>query len=276
MKVAIVGVGLMGGSIGLCIKKRGLADVVIGIGRSRERLLTAKERGAVDEITEDLRRVEDADLVFLATPILSIIEIGKKIAEWVDSSIVTDVGSTKREIVEALTPIIPRFVGTHPMAGSHKSGPESASPSLFDGSVTVITPVETTEISAKSKIEALWREMGTDVAELSPEEHDRLVAISSHIPHILSFCLVNLAEREKEIEPVLSTGFCDMARLSLSEPSMWKDIALSNRDNILRGLGEIKGIIDEWQGLIKKEDGLLERIADAKREAERLIGGRYG
>ncbi|MDI6751563.1 MAG: prephenate dehydrogenase [bacterium] len=264
MKVAIVGVGLIGGSLGLALKTKGLASKVIGIGRNKESLKKAEELGCVDFATDDLKGVKDADLIFLATPPLAIIEIGKKISEFARESIITDVGSTKERIVNELSPILPKFIGSHPMAGSHRQGSEAASASLFSRSLVVITPTKDID-SIKEKVSCLWEKVGARVIEMDAEEHDRIVGLSSHIPHILSFSLVNLVKRGNA-ETLVSTGFTDMARLSLSPPSLWNEICLTNKSNILSGLSKMKDIISEWQEAIKKGD-ILEKFQETQKEA---------
>ncbi|MBU2462181.1 prephenate dehydrogenase/arogenate dehydrogenase family protein [bacterium] len=270
MKIAIVGVGLIGGSIGLAIKSKRLASKVIGIGRRPESLKKALELGCIDEAFDDLKRAEDADFIFLATPPLAIIEIGKKLSEFAKDSIVTDAGSTKEEIVRELTPIFPYFVGAHPMAGSHKTGPEFASSSLFLGSQVVITPINETDRWAKEAVANLWRKMGARIIEMPPSEHDRLVALSSHIPHILSFILVNLIKKEGA-ESLISTGFNDMARLSLSNPVLWNEIGMTNKSNILAGLSELRCLIEEWQDAFKDEGKFLEKLQQTQSYAKDLI-----
>lgn len=269
MKVAIVGVGLIGGSLGLAIKAKGLANKVIGIGRSRENLKKAEELGCIDEATDDLNRAEYADLIFLATPPLAIIEIGKKLSQFAKESIVTDAGSTKERIMSELSPILPKFIGSHPMAGSHRQGSESASASLFSNSLVVVTPTKDTDTSAKEKVCHLWEKIGAKVIEMDAEEHDRIVSLSSHIPHILSFSLVDLVKRGGA-EALVSTGFTDMARLSLSPPSLWNEICLTNKSNILSGLSKMKDIISEWQEAIERGD-ILEKFQEIQKDAKDLI-----
>lgn len=271
MKIAIVGVGLIGGSIGLAIRSKGLADKVVGIGRRLESLKKAEELGCVDEATDDLSRAGEADLIFLATPPLAIIEMGKSLSKFSRERVVTDVGSTKEEIVRELTPILPYFVGAHPMAGSHQSGPEFASPSLFVGAQVILTPINETASWAKERVKDLWRKMGANVREMPPSQHDRIVALSSHILHILSFVLVDLVKKEGA-ESLISTGFKDMTRLSLSSPVLWNEIGITNKKNILAGLSKIRRLIEEWQEAIKDEGKLLEKLQETQGYAKELVG----
>jgi prephenate dehydrogenase len=271
MKVVIVGVGLIGGSIGLAIKSRGLASRVIGIGRNRENLKKAKELGCIDEATDDLKRAEGADLIILATPPLAIIEIGKKISEFAKESIITDAGSTKERIVSELSTILPKFIGSHPMAGSHRQGCEAAYSSLFSNSLVVVTPTKDTDALAKERVCFLWEKVGARVIEMNAEEHDRITSVSSHIPHILSFSLVDLVKR-CGAEALVSTGFADMARLSLSPASVWNEICLTNKSNILSGIAKMKDIISEWQEAIEREE-ILEKFLQTQKDAKDLIKG---
>jgi prephenate dehydrogenase len=269
MKVAIVGVGLIGGSIGLAIKSRGLASRVTGIGRNRENLKKAEGLGCIDESTDDLKRAEGADFIILATPPLAIIEIGKKISEFAKESIITDAGSTKERIVSELSPILPKFIGSHPMSGSHRQGCEAASGSLFSNSLVVVTPIKDTDALAKKKVCLLWEKIGARVIEMNAEEHDRITSVSSHIPHILSFSLVDLVKR-CGAEALVSTGFADMARLSLSPASVWNEICLTNKSNILSGIAKMKDIISEWQEAIEREE-ILEKFLQIQKDAKDLI-----
>ncbi|MEW6482792.1 MAG: prephenate dehydrogenase/arogenate dehydrogenase family protein [bacterium] len=252
-----MGLGLIGGSIGLSLKKNKLCSSIIGFGRNRERLEEAKKLGAIDEIGKDYKELAKVEVIFLATPVLSIIEIGKEVSKFIKEAIVSDAGSTKAEIVKNLSPLIPKFVGCHPMAGSHKSGIKFASGELFLNANVVLTPNSRTDKKAKEVISSLWKGMGANVIEMNPELHDELVALSSHIPHIVSNILVELVLKRKEALSLISSGFRDMARLSLSEPLLWNDIFLTNQENIIKGLDKMKEIIVKWKKLLNNKERLL-------------------
>ncbi|MEW6680815.1 MAG: prephenate dehydrogenase/arogenate dehydrogenase family protein, partial [bacterium] len=186
-----------------------------------------------------------------------IIEIGKEVSKFIKGAIVSDAGSTKAEIVKNLSPLIPKFVGCHPMAGSHKSGIKFASCELFLNANVVLTPNSRTDKKAKDVISSLWKGMGANVIEMNPELHDELVALSSHIPHIVSNILVELVLKRKGVLSLISSGFRDMARLSLSEPLLWNDIFLTNKENIIKGLDKMKEIIVKWKKLLNNKERLL-------------------
>lgn len=256
-KVSIIGVGLIGGSLGLALKKKGLASKIVGIGRRETSLREALRVGAVDEITLDLKEgVSEADLVVLAVPVGSILKIGREIVPHLkQGAILTDVGSTKEEIVRTLGILTKDFVGAHPMAGSNESGVAKATASLFEKATCVITPTGKTSKKALNVVENLWKKVGARVVKMSPETHDFLVAITSHLPHLAASSLVSLAAREKEkIAPLIATGFKDTTRIASSDPRLWSDIFLSNKEMVLSALKEYKEILSEWEELIREED----------------------
>jgi len=198
---------------------------------------------------------------------LSIIEIGKGLSKFTKNTIVSDTGSTKKAIVNELSPLIPKFVGAHPMAGSHKKGIKFASEELFKNCILVLTPTENTDKKSKEIIKRLWKKMGANVIEIDPEIHDSLVSLSSHIPHIASNILVELIGSKKEAFPLISSGFRDMTRLSLGDPYLWKDIFLTNKENIIKGLDEIGKIIVKWKCLMNNEEMLIEKLKEINKIA---------
>ncbi|MBU1487024.1 prephenate dehydrogenase [bacterium] len=256
-KVSIIGVGLIGGSLGLALKKKGLASKIVGIGRRETSLREALRVGTVDEVTLDLKEgVSQADLVILAAPVGSILRIGREIVPHLkQGAILTDVGSTKEEIVRALGALTKDFVGAHPMAGSNESGVEKATASLFEKATCVITPTGETSKKALDVVENLWKKIGARVVKMSPETHDFLVAITSHLPHLAASSLVSLAAKEKEkAVPLIATGFKDTTRIAASDPRLWSDIFLSNKEMVLSALKEYKEILSQWEELIREED----------------------
>lgn len=257
MKVSIIGVGLIGGSFGLALKEKGLAAEIIGVGRRETSLKEALRVGAVDETTLDLKEgVSQADLVVLAAPVGSILRIGRQIVPYLkEGAILTDVGSAKEEIVRTLGGLTKNFVGVHPMAGSNESGVEKATASLFEKATCVITPTGETSKKALNVVEDLWKKVGARVVQMSPETHDFLVAITSHLPHLAASSLVSLAAKEKEkAVPLIATGFKDTTRIASSHPQLWSDIFLSNKEMVLSALKGYKEILSEWEELIRKED----------------------
>ncbi len=275
LKIGIIGLGLIGGSIGLSLKKNRLCDLRVGFGRNKERLEEAKKIGAIDEIGENLEQIRDLDIVFLALPVLSIIEIGKEISGFTKDAIICDVGSTKKAIMQELSPLIPRFVGCHPMAGSHNSGIKYATDSLFFNATVVITPNSNTKKEAKEVISSLWKKMNALLIEMNPEMHDEFVALSSHIPHITSNILVELISERLGAHPLISSGFRDMTRLALSDPLLWRDIFITNKENIINGLDKMIEIIVKWKGSMNDEERLANKLKEINNLAKNIFVNEY-
>ncbi len=257
--VAIIGIGLIGGSLGLALKKANLVQKIIGIGRKEEKLQRALKLGAVDSVVTDIYfGVKKADLVILATPVNSILEIATQMVPYLKmGAIVMDVGSTKKKIVRKLAPSLSlsevHFVGTHPLAGSEESGIEVAKADLFEGATCVITPIPQTNEEALSIVRSLWKGIGAKVVEMTPEMHDELIAYSSHLPHLVAASLADLIRmQDKKILPLLASGFKDTTRIAASHPVMWRDICLTNQEAILKSISEFKKILEKWQNLIEQ------------------------
>ncbi|HAW50080.1 TPA: hypothetical protein DCX16_03925 [bacterium] len=268
-RIGIIGIGLIGASLGLSLKKRNLCGKITGFGRNKETLQKAKEIGAVDQTTDSLEEIANNDIIFLAVPVLSIVEVGKNLARYVENAIVADVGSTKKIIVDELSLAIPKFIGCHPMAGSHKKGPEFAKDGLFKDAVVVITPIEKTDIPSKNTIKNLWEKLDAKIIEISPDEHDRLVSLSSHIPHIVSNILVELVGKNC----LISSGFHSMARLALSDPLLWRDIFITNRENIIIGLEKMEKNIVKWKDIMNDEKALMNHLDEINRLAKEVFYG---
>jgi len=264
-QVAIVGVGLIGGSIGLGIKKRRLARQVIGISRHRKTINLAKRRGAIDAGFLDVSAIRQADLVILAAPVNTIIQIGVRISSLVKpGALVTDTGSTKRSVVEILGKALPNFVGAHPLSGSEKQGVASARDDLFCGSLCVLTPTAKTSRSALSIIRGLWVELGARVIYLTPAKHDRFISYTSHLPHIISFSLIHSVPRNSLY--LASSGLKDTTRIAASPVGLWKDIFLTNSENILDALKYFSRSLTRIKhAIIKKDAKALERILNQAR-----------
>lgn len=267
-RIAIIGVGLIGGSIGEAVKKRGLAGTVVGIGRRASSIDEALRRGAIDKGTLDPENgVRGADLVIIATPIGLMPGIAKEIRGSLRKGcIVTDVGSTKSEVVTSLERLMPKgvdFVGSHPLAGSEKRGIIFAQEDLFEGSVVIMTKTKKTSSSALNRLGRFWKSLGVGrVAIRSPGDHDRIVAEISHLPHIAASALVNSAS-ERSLE-FASTGFKDTTRIAGSDPEIWRDICLTNRKNIIQALDRYERNLAKLKRLIKSGSS-----ARLRREFER-------
>ncbi len=273
--VVIVGVGFIGGSIGLELKKLRPAPRVLGVCRREESLKKALGRAAVDTCTLELEEaVPEADLVILCTPVGSIGKLARlALPHLKPDAVLTDVGSTKLEVVRLVEAMLPEgvgFVGGHPLAGSEKCGPEYAQEGLFEGRTVVLTPTPRTLPGALSLVKEVWRDLGAQVRELSPEEHDRILAQVSHLPHLAAAELVNLVD-SSAVE-FTAGGFKDLTRIAASSPEVWMDIYLSNAHNISRALRGFAGRLLEDAELLESEDTerLRQRLDEARQRRLKL------
>ena len=283
-KVAIIGLGLIGGSYGLALEKKDPSIRVLGYARREETRKLAKEIKAVDEIFDNINEsVKEADLVIIATPIDTIPDIFSKIEKDLkNGAIVTDVGSTRTNIVNEIESIKKRedifFVGSHPMAGSEKSGLEAAAADLFDNALFIITTTENTSLKAASALEEFYSILSQRIITLSPAEHDSLVAFASHLPYYVAVSLVdtlkNLPPQNKEqIKNIISTGFKDTTRVSMSIPVWGKDVAKTNKESILKALENYEERIKWWKEKIKS--GSLEEIEKTLKEVKQFRESLY-
>lgn len=267
-KVLIFGVGLIGGSLALALKKAGVATHIVGIGRNQDSLKTALSLGVIDEAQTDIAQaMHGADIVVIATPVAQTPEILAAIAPHLKAdTIITDAGSTKSDIAgyvanaaKNLTPaLLSQFVGGHPIAGAEKSGVSAANADLFFGKNVVLTPNEQTSKQALSKVRALWEATGANVSEMSAEAHDQIFAAVSHLPHLLAFALVDdLANRKnsQQLFDFAASGFRDFTRIAGSSPEMWRDISLANREALLSELEAYQSELKLLQKLLENKDG---------------------
>jgi prephenate dehydrogenase len=233
--LGIVGVGLIGGSIALAARKRGLVKRVIGIGRNAKSLDLARSAGIVDETATDIAAVAPADLVIVCTAVDSIADyVCQAASHCRPGTLLTDAGSTKAEIVRAVEARLPPgalFMGSHPLAGSEKTGPEHADADLFEGRLVVLTPTERTDVNALDEICAFWGALGASRTAVSPEEHDRILALTSHLPHLVASALAGSLPAEWAL--FTATGFRDTTRLAGSSPSLWSAIFRANKPAVL-------------------------------------------
>ena len=275
--VSIIGVGLIGGSFALALKNKGLADKIIGYGKNEERLKRAKNLAIINQFTTSLKDAALADLIVFATPLGVFEKIVSDLAEFLKKgTVVIDVGSVKEWVVERIEKILPsgvHFVGTHPIAGSDKTGFEYARAELFEGAKVIITPTERTDKSALEKISILWKKVGADVEFMSAKEHDRVYALMSHLPHLISFCMVNaVSEIDRNLINYAGSGFKSFTRIAKSSPELWGDIFILNSDNILKCLSIFCDQVEEIKKLIKERnlDELKKCIEKAKNLRERI------
>jgi prephenate dehydrogenase len=244
-KVVIFGVGLIGGSFALALRRELAVTEVVGFGRSTTNLEQAKQLGILDRIGSDVaREVCDADLVLLATPVAQMADIFARIAPYLGpNTLVTDGGSTKGDVVAAaratLGGKIAQFIPSHPIAGTEKSGAAAALANLYHGKRVVLTPLPENSKESVARVRLAWEECGANVSELTAQQHDEVFAAVSHLPHLLSFALVHdLAQRDNR-DTLLSfaaSGFRDFTRIAASSPEMWRDICLANRAALSREL----------------------------------------
>jgi prephenate dehydrogenase len=262
-KVSLIGVGLLGGSLGLALKRRRLADGVVGFVRRPASVLECEALGAVDLATLDLRQaVSGADLLVFCTPLAQMRQLLKQMLPWLKpGAIVTDVGSVKGNVVKELEPLATKargyFVGSHPMAGSEKTGVTAARAELFSNAICVVTPTRKTNPRAMRAISRLWRDVGAKTIELSPEAHDDLVSRSSHLPHVVAATLANFVldpSHPKQQGTLCANGFRDTTRVASGSPEMWRDIALSNRDNLGKALGSYIHHLELLRGALRRSD----------------------
>lgn len=257
-RIAIVGVGLMGGSIGLAVKREN-AGHVIGIGRSSEKLELARSLGAIDSWATDLETgIADADLIVLCTTICTIVDqLPQVLKAAPPHAVITDIGSTKSAIVAAAGSD-PRFVGGHPMCGSERTGVEASTPTLYQNATWAITPSSRTADSAVDTLLALIGITGAVPLVLEPETHDAMVAITSHVPHVLASALIRAAGDARAALPALprmSAGsFADMTRVAASPPEIWRDVCLTNRDAVLATLAQYRRELDVLENALRAED----------------------
>lgn len=279
-RMVIIGVGLIGGSLALACREKGIVSEVIGVGRSEKNLQEAVALKAIDSYSfkaEDA--VKGADLVVLATPVRSLIRLAHEIAPHLaPGAIVTDVGSVKGPLTE-IEEILPEgtyFVAGHPIAGKEKSGVKAAFPQLFQDAKCILTPTSKTDPDAVNTVQKMWEAAGARVLRMTPEAHDHVFAAVSHLPHVIAYALVNtLLELEKESEGIISHsagGFRDFTRIAASHPEMWRDICLMNRKNILEMLDRYERSIARMKSLIQNDDadGLYIEFEKARHVREKL------
>ncbi len=264
-KAAVVGVGLIGSSLARVLRAHKMADEITGAARSEKTRDTAVALGVVDRAFENpADAVADADIVFVCTPVGAI---ARTVADFMPAlksgAIVTDVGSVKAEIVAQTAPVVRpdvRFVPAHPVAGTEKSGPENGFAELFEGRWCILTPTEKTDAAAVETVRAVWESAGMKVEEMSPERHDRVMALMSHLPHLIAYTIVGTADdMEKDtgadVIKYAAGGFRDFTRIAGSDPVMWRDIFLNNTDAVLDCLQRFCEDLTVLQKAIRRHDG---------------------
>jgi prephenate dehydrogenase len=274
--LAIVGVGLIGASVGLAAKRRGVAERVVGVGRRPEVLDQARALGAIDAGSLELPAAAAADVVVVCTPVdLIAAQILDLAPACKPGTLLTDAGSAKAAIVEQvearLSPGGAAFVGSHPLAGSEKRGPEFADADLFRGRLTVVTHTPRTNSEALERTVAFWMALGSRVRLMSPAAHDRALAMSSHLPHLAASALAGVLPQE--LHEVTATGFRDTTRVAAGDPSIWTGIFLQNRAAVLDALGRFADRLDEFQAALKAADAdAVDRLLSEGKKVRDALG----
>lgn len=262
-KITIIGVGLLGGSLGLVVKRRRLAREVAGFVRRKASVNECAKAGAVDYATTDLlAAVSGADLVVLCTPLAQMKSLVQQFLPALKRGvIVTDVGSVKTSVVKELCGPIRKagghFVGSHPMAGAEKTGVLASRANLFEAAVCVVTPTRHTNPAAARAVAEFWKAVGCRVLKLSPQVHDQFVSRSSHLPHVVAATLaatVLSPKQPPQVATLCATGFRDTTRIASGSPEMWRDIALSNRRQVDRALATFVAELEQFRAALKRAD----------------------
>lgn len=277
-KLVIFGVGLIGGSVALALKKAGMRTQIVGVGRHQDSLQTALDLGVIDVASSDIASaVQDADLILIATPVAQTAAILQAIKPHLNAhTIITDAGSTKGDVLacanSTLGEHLPQFIGGHPIAGAEKSGVTAAMADLYSNKNVVLTPSSATKPEAIAIAQHLWETCGAKVSEMTAENHDSIFASVSHLPHLLAFALVDdIASRPNaaQLFSFAASGFRDFTRIAGSHPEMWRDISLANKQALLKELDAYEAELATIKTLLKNDDAtglqnLFERASVAR------------
>lgn len=280
-KLCVIGTGLIGGSFSLALKEADACKHITGAGRSETTLQKAKQLNIIDAYETDISKaVEDADLIFVSVPLGATESVFKQISIGLtragnNTAIITDAGSAKQQVqvlaekVFSKGHVVRRFVAGHPIAGTEMSGPDAANSDLFKNRRVILTPTMSTNESAITLVSALWQKSGAIVETMDAEHHDKILAATSHLPHMLAFCLVHCLKNMDDIEDVFrfaAGGFRDVTRVASSDPTMWRDICLNNKQPILDMMKRYKDELDVLYNALEAGDGekLLEVFRQAK------------
>jgi len=281
-RVAFIGIGLIGSSLARVLRRDRLADEIVACARNEATRATALELGLADRVTADAAEaVRDADLVILATPLSAYAAIGAAIAPALRAgAIVTDVGSVKQAVIRDLAPSLPanvHFIPGHPVAGTEHSGPASGFAELFRDRWCILTPLPDTDVGALAQLTALWEQAGMRVVTMDPEHHDKVLAMTSHLPHVIAYTIVGTAtdledSLKSEVIKFSAGGFRDFTRIAGSDPVMWRDIFLNNREAVLEMLQRFSEDLTALQRAIRWGEGdKLEELFSRTRAIRRSI-----
>ncbi len=282
-KLALIGIGLIGSSISHAARRGGLVGGIAGAARSSATRETAMRLGLVDSVHEDpAEAVRGADLVILCVPVGTCGDVAQAMAPGLrDGAIVTDVGSVKGSVVADVRPHLPagvHFIPGHPIAGTEYSGPESGFAELFDQRWCILTPMPESDEAAVARLTAFWQGLGSNVEAMSPDHHDLVLAITSHLPHLIAYNIVNTADHlervaDAEVIKYSAGGFRDFTRIAASDPTMWRDVFLNNKEAVLEMLGRFTEDLTHLQRAIRYGDGdtLFQLFTDARRIRHGII-----
>ena len=264
-RVALIGLGLIASSMYWAIKRGNLAGEVVGYARSTETRDTARRIGLCDTVYDTIAEtVEGADLVVLCVPVGAMESVAQEMSHYLKlGATVSDVGSVKRAVIDAVEPHLPQgvhFVPAHPLAGTEHSGPESGFATLFDNRWCIIVPTSFTPPEAEAQMRTLWEGMGANVDEMDAEHHDLVLAVTSHTPHLIAYTMVGVADdlrrvTDSEVIKYSAAGFRDFTRIAASDPTMWRDVFLTNKEATLEILGRFTEELFALQRAIRQEDG---------------------
>ncbi len=282
-RLTILGVGLIGGSLALALKKRGVVEQVTGWSRREQTLQKALELGVIDRAEPDPgAAVQGADIAVVGVPVGAMESLFRRLAPYLEAqTVLTDVGSTKGSVVEAARRVFgeppPLFVPGHPIAGTEQSGVEAAFAELYQDRRVILTPLPETDRDALSRIRTMWEQCGAEVVEMEVTHHDEVLAATSHLPHMLAYSLVDTLARMDESEEIFrfaAGGFRDFTRIASSDPQMWHDICLANRDALSVMLERFGDDLARLSAAIRRGDGdyLLQTFLRAKRARDRFCG----
>ena len=282
-RLAVIGVGLIGGSLARALRAAGMVEEVVGCGRGEVNLRKAVELGVVDRYTRDVgAAVEGADLVFLAVPLGAMADAFAAMKGRLDEgAVVTDGGSAKGSVVRDCRSVfgaLPGFVPGHPIAGNERNGVDASFATLYENRRVILTPLKETDAAATGKVRALWRACGAEVDVMSVERHDEILAATSHLPHMLAFGLVDALSRMEANDAIFhyaAGGFRDFTRIASSNPVMWRDICIANAPALSQALSEFAEEMETLARVVHAGDGdrLLEIFGNAKRARDRFIDG---
>ncbi len=264
-RIALIGLGLIAGSMGLAIREHGLANEVVGTARSAETRAVAVDLGLCDRVTETAAEaVKGADLVVLAVPVGVMGAVAEEIGPHLaPGATVTDVGSVKRRVIDAVAPHLPEnvhFIPAHPLAGTEHSGPHAGFATLFQNRWCLLVPADGADEAATGRLRALWQAMGANVEMMEPDHHDLVLAVTSHAPHLIAYTMVGVADdlrrvTDSEVIKYSAAGFRDFTRIAASDPTMWRDVFLTNKEATLEILGRFTEELFALQRAIRTGDG---------------------